>query len=106
MRQYYEIRRAKTMTEICGASHGDTAVQKELSAVRRRSINNASPQIKASISTADANPTSGDRSKVHPADKYIEGPAVLVCRAPSAMSPGVDDVAMDDFHGDTTPRST
>ena len=54
MRQYYEIRRAKTVVEISGARHGGVTVQKELS-------------------TVEANPTGGDRSKVHPADKYIEG---------------------------------
>jgi len=52
--KYYEIRRAKTVVEIIGARHGGVTVQKELS-------------------TVEANPTGGDRSKVHPADKYIDG---------------------------------
>ena len=45
------------MVEISGArhGHGDATAQKELS-------------------TVEANPTGGDRSKVHPADKYIEVP--------------------------------
>ena len=30
VRQYYEIRRAKTLAEICGARHGDVTVQHEL----------------------------------------------------------------------------
>ena len=103
LRQYYEIRRAKTLAEICGARHdGDATVQKELSAIRRRSLDKDAPQIKASaISTADANPTGGDRSKVHPADKYIEeglaDSVVDVRRAPSAMGPEVDDVAMEEL---------
>ena len=72
MRQYYEIRRAKTLAEICGARHGDVTVQHEL--------DKDVPQIKA--------PPTCDRSKVHPADKYTEGltaPAIEVNRAPSAM---------------------
>lgn len=81
MRQYYEIRRAKTVVEISGARHGGVTVQKELS-------------------TVEANPTGGDRSKVHPADKYIEeglAASVLdVSRAPSAMDPEVNDVAVDE----------
>ena len=101
VRQYYEIRRAKTMVEICGARHGDAAVQKELPAVSRRSLNNDAPQIKASsISTADANATGSDRSKVHPADKYIEeglaASALDVSRAPSVMDPEVSDVAAEE----------
>ena len=93
-RQYYEIRRAKTMAEICGAHHGDATVQKELSAIRQRSLNKDAPQIKAPTLTA----AGGDRSKVHPADKYIEeglaSPVVDVSRAPSAMGPEVDDMAV------------
>ena len=97
MRQYYEIRRAKTMAEICGARHdGDATVQNELSAIRRRSLDKDAPQIKASAMSG-INPTGGDRSKVHPADKYIEGPVVDVSRAPSAMGPEMDDVAMEEL---------
>ena len=100
VRQYYEIRRAKTMAEICGARNGDV-VQKELSVIRRRSLNDDAPQIKASsVSTADANATGGDRSKVHPADKYIEEglatSVIDVSRAPSAMDPEVSDVVVDE----------
>ena len=76
-------------------------VQKELSVIRRRSFDDDAPQIKASsISTADANATGGDRSKVHPADKYIEEglatSVIDVSRAPSAMDPEVNDVAVDE----------
>ena len=108
MRQYYEIRRAKTLAEICGARYdGDASVQKELSAIRRQSLDKDAPQIRASaISTADANhPTGGDRSKVHPADKYIEGlasPVVDVNRAPSAMCAALDVGRCKNIDGDTT----
>ena len=100
MRQYYEIRRAKTMVEIYGARHGDV-VQKELSAIRRRSLDDDAPQIKASsISKIDANPTGGS-NKVHPADKYIEeglaASVTDVSRAPSAMGPEMSDVAVEEY---------
>ena len=83
------------MAEICGTHRGDASVQEELSAVRRRSPNNDS------TSTADANPTGGDRSKVHPADKYsIEGlasPVVDLSRSPFALDPEVDNVAVEEL---------
>ena len=82
MRQYYEIRRAKTVVEISGARHGGVTVQKELS-------------------TVEANPTGGDRSKVHPADKYsIEGlasPVVDLSRSLSTLDPEVDNVAVEEL---------
>ena len=83
------------MADICGTRRGDASVQEELSATRRRSPNNDS------ISTADANPAGGDRSKVHPADKYsIEGlasPVVDLSRSPFALDPEVDNVAVEEL---------
>jgi len=65
------------VVEIIGARHGGVTVQKELS-------------------TVEANPAGGDRSKVHPADKYAEvstAPLVDMTRPPSAMVvPEPDDV--------------
>jgi hypothetical protein len=70
-------------------------VQEELSAIRRRSPNNDS------TSTADANPTGGDRSKVHPADKYsieeLAPPVVDLSRSLSTLDPEVDNVAVEEL---------
>ena len=83
------------MADICDTRRGDASVQEEFSAILLRSPNNDS------TSTADANPTGGDRSKVHPADKYsIEGlasPVIDVSRSPSALDLEVDDAAVEEL---------
>ena len=80
MRQYYEIRRAKTIAEI-SARHGEAAAQRGLS-------------------IAGATATDGHRSKVHPADKYIgvsAAPFVDANRAPSAMGPEPNGAAEEEL---------